>query len=387
MKVIVQQLVFPHYRRTIFGKLIDALGSKNTTFIGGEKNRESGLASISEIASTSGALAPVTFVRNYFIGRWASWQSGFLKHVLLADFDVLILQGDVTILSNWFAQILALLRGKRVLLWTHGFYGNERGAKKFLRLLNLRLSSGLLLYGNYARLLLEKEGFADERLYVVYNSEDTYEASRPNQAAMDPAQLFKRKVNQVIIFVGRLTVVKKLDMLIRAHAQVLEEYPEVGLLFVGDGPERESLQILAEELGTVDATHFYGPTYEREVLQSLLKGAALCVSPGNVGLTAMTAMSQGVPVLTHGDASSQMPEFEAIIPGKTGAFFEPNSISDLALKIKFWLERQSEPNEVSLECRKMIDAYYNPNSQIKVIIGAMYGEAADHFPRRAPTIP
>lgn len=386
MKVLVQQLVFPHYRRTIFGKLIDALGSKNTTFIGGEKNRESGLASISEIPCASGPPTPVTFVRNYFIGRWASWQSGFLKHVLLADFDVLILQGDVTILSNWFAQILALLRGKRVLLWTHGYYGNERGAKKFLRLLNLRLSSGLLLYGNYARLLLEKEGFADERLYVVYNSEDTYEGSRLNQAAMNPAQLFKRKVNQVIIFVGRLTVVKKLDMLMRAHAHVLDESPDVGLLFVGDGPERESLETLAEELGTVDATYFYGATYESEVLQGLLKEAALCVSPGNVGLTAMTAMSQGVPVLTHGDACSQMPEFEAIIPGKTGGFFESNSVDDLTLKMKSWLDLQSKSNDVAAECRDMIDNYYNAESQIKIIVGAIRGEAADCFPRREPVI-
>lgn len=48
--------------------------------------------------------------------------------------------------------------------------------------------------------------------------------------------------------------------------------------------------------------------------------ADLCVSPGNVGLTAMHSLVFGCPVITHNCFEWQMPEFEAIQPGITGDF-------------------------------------------------------------------
>ena len=62
----------------------------------------------------------------------------------------------------------------------------------------------------------------------------------------------------------------------------------------------------------------YGETFDEAEISKLLNHADLCVSPGNVGLTAMHALAYGVPVATHNDFKNQMPEFEAITPGKTG---------------------------------------------------------------------
>lgn len=54
----------------------------------------------------------------------------------------------------------------------------------------------------------------------------------------------------------------------------------------------------------------------------LIYNADLCVAPGNIGLTAMHAMMFGCPCISHNDFSWQMPEFEAIVPYKTGNFLK-----------------------------------------------------------------
>lgn len=65
---------------------------------------------------------------------------------------------------------------------------------------------------------------------------------------------------------------------------------------------------------------FYGSCYDEQTNAELIYNADMCVAPGNVGLTAIHAMTFGCPVITHSDFKWQMPEFEAIHPGKTGDF-------------------------------------------------------------------
>jgi hypothetical protein len=64
-----------------------------------------------------------------------------------------------------------------------------------------------------------------------------------------------------------------------------------------------------------------------------------------------------------------MPEFEAIEQGKTGAFFEEDSVEDLCSKIKPWLSLPFYQREiVRLQCHKIIDERYNPNKQIDTLL-------------------
>ncbi len=77
----------------------------------------------------------------------------------------------------------------------------------------------------------------------------------------------------------------------------------------------------------------YGACYDEEIIGELIFNAQLCVSPGNVGLTAMHSLVYGTPVITHNNFSNQSPEFEAIIDGKTGSFSK--KIQQRILPIKF----------------------------------------------------
>ena len=96
--------------------------------------------------------------------------------------------------------------------------------------------------------------------------------------------------------------------------------------------------------------------------------ADLCVSPGNVGLTAMHSMVFGTPVITHNCFKYQMPEFEAIRLGETGDFFEYNDSHSLAATISHWFQiKQDKRDEVRVACYQEIDNEWTPEFQMDVI--------------------
>ena len=108
--------------------------------------------------------------------------------------------------------------------------------------------------------------------------------------------------------------------------------------------------------------------YDENINAELVYNADLCVSPGNIGLTAIHVLMFGCPAISNDDFSHQMPEFEAIQEGKTGTFFEMDNINDLSAKIDAWfMTNGNKRDEIRLNCFKEIDEQWNPYFQIEVL--------------------
>ena len=110
-------------------------------------------------------------------------------------------------------------------------------------------------------------------------------------------------------------------MLVNAVAELKTKGENYNLVFVGNGLEGENLKARVKGLGLTDAVWFNGACYDEKTNAELIYNSDLCVAPGTVGLTAMH-MVFGTPVISHNDFKWQMPEFEAIKPGITGAFLK-----------------------------------------------------------------
>lgn len=279
-----------------------------------------------------------------------------------------IMLGEPYCLTTWMILLLTKLYGKKVYLWTHGWYGKENLIKKLIKKTFFSLASGVFLYGEYAKKLMLNEGFSSEKLHVIYNSLQ-YDKQLSIREQLKPLSIFSDyfgNSNNNLIFVGRLTAVKKLDMILYALSQFEIQNKFFNMTFIGDGEQLEELRELSEKL-KLHNVWFYGPCYDEPEIAELIYNADLCISPGNVGLTAMHSMVYGTPVLTHDNFPMQMPEFEAIIDGITGTFFEYNNQSSLINKINQWFSSLVDREYVRTCCYDVIDTKYNPHIQLETI--------------------
>ena len=259
---------------------------------------------------------------------------------------------------------------KKIYLWTHGWYGKESAREAKMKLWLYRHAEGTFCYGDYACSLLAEQGIDTSKLFAIHNSLD-YDQQKKLRESISPSKLYSEHFgnnNPVIIFIGRLTKVKKLDMLVDAVAELKTKGENYNLVFVGDGVEGERLKAKVKGLGLQEQVWFYGACYDEKTNAEMIYNADLCVAPGNVGLTAMHTMVFGTPVISHNDFKWQMPEFEAIKPGKTGDFFERNNVQALACTISKWFaEKKDKREEVRQACYNEIDTNWNPYYQMEII--------------------
>ena len=207
-------------------------------------------------------------------------------------------------------------------------------------------------------------------MYVIHNSL-AYEKQVEIRQRLQPDDVYKMHFNNDypnLVFVGRLTKVKHLDLALETLKVLSNGGNFYNLTMIGTGEEQEELRNLAKELAVDDSVWFYGPCYDEEQLGHLIYNADLCVSPGNVGLTAMHSMVFGTPVLTHNDFARQMPEFESIKEGETGGFFIRDNVNSLADRIVAWFSAEDyNRDRIRQNCFTEIDQNWTPQFQIEVL--------------------
>lgn len=309
-------------------------------------------------------------LKNIYLIRHFYWQRGAFR-TLFSTYKNYVITGEPHCLSTWLILIFARMTSKKTFLWTHGWYGRETRITKFFKKIFFGLANHVLLYGDYARNLMIKEGFKPNKLHCIYNSLD-YDSQIVVRKSLNETDIFRQKFGNnypVICYVGRIQKVKRLDMLVESMVLLKNKYKmSVNLVIVGKESEDTGIADLAEKNNLTDNVWFYGPCYDEAELGTIFYNSSVCVSPGNVGLTAIHSLTYGCPVITHNRFPNQGPEFEVITPGITGDFFEENNVDDLGRKIYEWLKIYPKSSDkLRSECYKVIDEKYNPHYQIELL--------------------
>lgn len=137
---------------------------------------------------------------------------------------------------------------------------------------------------------------------------------------------------------GRLSHEKGQDVLLHALAKVLRSNLMVSAIVLGDGPERESLQRLSDELGIGDRVSFHRHS---SVMRDYYEAIDLLVLPSrSEGLpnVVLEALGCGVPVV----ATDVGAVSEVVIHGKTGWIVPAEDAEALSGAI---LEALSDPRK------------------------------------------
>jgi glycosyltransferase involved in cell wall biosynthesis len=325
----------------------------------------------------------VKYIENILINKKRIvWQRGIVWSCLSKNIKTAIFLGDLYCLSTWIASIICRIRGIDVAFWGHGLYGKEGAVKLMIKKMFFGIAQKHLLYERRAKSLMGSLGFNKNRLYVIFNSLD-YEKQKKYRDEYDrvkKSDVFDFFINPelpTIVFIGRLTVEKKLELLFRSLTEINEKEVNLNLLIIGDGIEKDKLKIIYSDGIKRGWLYFMGSLYDEKEIAKYLSFSDLCVSPGNVGLTAIHSLSYGTPVCTRGDMKYQMPEAEAIVDGYNGFYFDRDNVDDLKSKIKIWFSKRIDRQVIKSRCFEVIDTYYNPHYQLKVFTQLVEGIEPD----------
>jgi glycosyltransferase involved in cell wall biosynthesis len=105
--------------------------------------------------------------------------------------------------------------------------------------------------------------------------------------------------DRVMISIGRLAKEKNWELLLQAASQVINEFPDLRVVLLGDGPEREALTRLAAKLGIRERVNFMGEIPFEEI-PAYLKAAdffGFSSTTETQGLVTMEAMAAGLPIV------------------------------------------------------------------------------------------
>lgn len=309
-------------------------------------------------------------LKNIFFSH-CYYQKGMIR-MLRMDYDTFIVTGEARCISTWLFLILrkVFYRHKRVFFWGHGMLGKESRLKQWITRLFYSLVDGALIYNNRSCQILAAQGIPSATLQPIYNSLD-YDTQLSIRHTLEPSFVYHDHFcndNKNIVFIGRLTKIKKLELLLDALAELKKRDTIINVTFIGDGINRENMERRVDELGIRDQVWFYGACYDESINANLIYNADVCVSPGNIGLTAIHVMMFGCPAITNDDFNCQMPEFEAIHDGITGCFFRADDSHSLANSISEWFNLHTDDRDlVRQACYQEIDAKWNPHVQIITI--------------------
>lgn len=160
---------------------------------------------------------------------------------------------------------------------------------------------------------------------------------------------------RVVVAVRRLVRRVGLDVLLRAWPTVFHNVPGALLLVVGDGPERNALERLAEAEGVASSVRFLGEVDESRLVDCY-RSADLAVVPSTAlegyGLSVLEALACGVPVV----ASDVGGLPEAVAPLDPGLIVPAGDVAALAESISSLLTA-SRPAPSPQECRTYAETF------------------------------
>jgi glycosyltransferase involved in cell wall biosynthesis len=199
-------------------------------------------------------------------------------------------------------------------------------------------------------------GYSRARITIIPNGVESL--------AMPQAPAVRREVRRqlgipesafVVGSVGRLVAVKNFPMAIAALAQLRREPVDVHFLLVGDGPERDALQLQAKAAGVADRVHFPGHCTEVERYYAAMDVYVNCSLSEGLSQSLIEALSAGLPlVVTDVGDSRHVADGEC----PCGVVVPSGAASELAGVLLTLLQDDSRRQRFSASARQRFEQDY-----------------------------
>jgi glycosyltransferase involved in cell wall biosynthesis len=245
----------------------------------------------------------------------------------------------------------------------------------FIENLSIRQATHCYVLSETFRIDLQRRGVRPERIDHVPHADLSYYRRFAPQGGSSPT----RKPDDIptLLFFGRITAYKGLEVLLRAFQQI-RQHRSARLLIAGDGDLRP-YQPLLEGLPDVEITNRW---IDESEIHTFFERATLLVAPytsaSQSGVIAI-ASGFGLPVVaTH---TGGLPE--QVQPDHTGILVSPGSVSELVNAIEKLLDEPAHARELGQNLQQ--DTLANRNwDQVADLVTEVCAIAIDDHAKNRP---
>ncbi len=357
-KVGLVQRVLPNYRAPFFNALGRACEGGLGLFAGDPRPSEM-IKPIHQLED-----AHLTHAKNLHLFKdrfFICIQLGLLDWLSDWDPDVLIIEANPRYLRTPAAVLWMGQRNRPVIGWGLGappLTGFAAELRQSRRKNFIRQFDAMITYSQTGALEYTSLGFPEDRIFIAVNA-----VTPPPPHPLPERGVVDAETKTHILFVGRLQKRKNVDNLLKACAQ-LSDSLRPKLVIVGDGPARDQLERLAEEI--YPDTQFTGALYG-EALAEEFRKADLFVLPGTGGLAVQQAMSYGLPVIA---AEADGTQADLVRP-ENGWQVPPNDIVALKDTLQKALSNVPHLREMGAESYRIVSEEINLDQMVSVFIEAL----------------
>jgi len=307
-----------------------------------------------ESVETGVSVHRVSFANLKFVG-FLLFCLGMVSRLKKIDPDIVHIQG---FWIAWFGLLAKLLKSPYI-VWSHGYAWTQMylppACSARVTTIALKHADAIIALSDHMKEEIQRAWPRDiPNISVIPNGINLHEFGTVSRNTARRC-LGIDEDDSVILYVGRLHSAKGLPYLVEAINLLRQKEPRAHLMLVGEGTEREKLELLVDSLDLSTRVRFLGRV-EHEKIQGFLAASDVFVLPSlreGLPLVLLEAMAAELPIV-----ATDVGGIPSIIEDQTNGFLvKPRDAAQIADKLALILNNPLLRRSISQNNREKVQQY------------------------------
>jgi len=265
--------------------------------------------------------------------------------------------------NGYFADIIGFIAAKMlhipIVSTCHGFIKNNIKYILYnnLDIIVLRFMNSIIAVSKEIKDELIRKGVNNQKIHIIQNA---VESINDTVLLQQQRQSIRRKYgirsDEIVLgYVGRLSIEKGIEYLIKAGKDLVEVGARIRIIVIGDGPKKYDIRQVVEEQGLREKVIFAG--FQKDV-SDILPGFDIFVLPSLTEGTSMAlleAMACGLPVIATAVGGTP----RVVISEKNGMLVPPESPEAIVHTVVKLSENPELREKIGQAALNTIESGYN----------------------------